>query len=684
MEHPTDRPASARTVAAARRTVFGFGVREIGIAIVALGVLAAAGVWTRNRVRSDDHSVHELKAELAVREDAAGYYREKFAGLAALAEQYRAAAEGQRDETARNWARERSRRFDLLLARFDHEKEARLAQAAAKEVARLLAQGSIDAARARLQQIPPVTFPSVAEFERLRAELYEAPLAEFSRQNPALYRAFRQFEPAVARRDELALRSEIAAANTENVTPQTMLKVELLTSVAAPDDPVVAEWSAMTSAIDYFEDPDGPTLAHWRRAQQALRANDSDGAAREMQAIIISKVRTRQPFRAAYGRALLRSRPDNVDEAYPYLAEAASAGDKQARAWVANEDFRQGRFAKAKAWLEAALNEGDRAAVPLLLDLHEKHADALPSDPEHDIGVLRRVTDQPEAPAEAWLLLGRLYERADVPGSAPKAYACFVTAASKGSSVGSAEVARCALRAIGTPENLEQARDAACKAFAAGERDRSVDILNELMRRAPERTAGAVQRMFEHEQSSGPAGYMETRIVDGPGVTQLKGALARYLDRIGMYGAAARLYASSPDAASAQRRAELTLAHPCQTCGGKGKVLVSAPCPTCDGKGRQVCSFCGGNGFTWVPGSPPCTVCGGAGTVIQDRKPVACSTCGGTGKGKGSVVKQDCTHCEHGYIRCAACDNGVIKVPTECPDCHGRGSWSLVDRSPAE
>jgi hypothetical protein len=280
MEPPTDRPASARTAAAARRTVFGFGVREIGVAVVALGVLAAAGLWTKTRVRSDDRPLRELKAELAVREDAASYYREKFAGLAALVEQYRSASEGLRDETIRNWSRERSRRFDLLLARFDHEKEARLAEAMAKEVARLLAQGSMDAARARLREIPSVTFPSVSEFERLRAELYETPLAEFSRQNPALYRAFRQFEPVAARRDELALRSEIAAANTENVTPQTMLKVELLTSVAAPDDPVVAEWSAMTSAIDYFEDPDGPTLAHRRRAQQALRANDSDGAAR--------------------------------------------------------------------------------------------------------------------------------------------------------------------------------------------------------------------------------------------------------------------------------------------------------------------------------------------------------------------------------------------------------------------
>ncbi len=66
--------------------------------------------------------------------------------------------------------------------------------------------------------------------------------------------------------------------------------------------------------------------------------------------------------------------------------------------------------------------------------------------------------------------------------------------------------------------------------------------------------------------------------------------------------------------------------------------------------------------------------------MVQDRRVVACSACGGTGKGKGSVIKQDCTHCDHGYVPCSECKNGVITITKECPDCHGHGSWTLIDR----
>jgi DnaJ-class molecular chaperone len=110
-------------------------------------------------------------------------------------------------------------------------------------------------------------------------------------------------------------------------------------------------------------------------------------------------------------------------------------------------------------------------------------------------------------------------------------------------------------------------------------------------------------------------------------------------------------------------------------------VQVSVPCPTCGGTGKHICSFCGGTGYILVPGSPPCPTCGGSGTMVQDRKVVVCAACGGTGKGKGSVIKQDCSHCNHGYIKCTDCVDGVIKVTKECPDCHGKGTWSLVDRS---
>jgi DnaJ-class molecular chaperone len=65
---------------------------------------------------------------------------------------------------------------------------------------------------------------------------------------------------------------------------------------------------------------------------------------------------------------------------------------------------------------------------------------------------------------------------------------------------------------------------------------------------------------------------------------------------------------------------------------------------------------------------------------MQNRKLVACAACGGTGKGKGNVIKQDCPHCDHGYIRCTECNNGVIKVTKECPDCHGKGTWTWAEK----
>lgn len=681
MQHPTEGPASKPAAAAARRVVFGFGVREIGVGVVALAILAATGLWLRERSRQGERELNVIRSELATYEESAAVYRVRMAELQARASELRHWADAQTTEPTRTWTRERARRFEALAARVSREKEARVASAAAKEIALLCSRGEIAAAHARLRQVPDVKFPPTAEFEALRLETYEAPLAEFSRQNPEFYKAFRQHEPEAARRDEMKLRQEIAAASQEAVTPQLMLRLELLAAVAAPDDPVVAEWSALTSAIDYFDNPDPLTLAAWRRAQQAVRAKDWDGAAREMQSIIKSKVRTRQPFRAAFGRALLRSRPENAAEAYPYLAEAAASGDKQARNWVAQEDVRQGRYAQAKRWLEAAVVEGDAEAVPMLLDLHENHASAIPRDPAHDAAIIERVANGPDAPAAASLVLGRMYERGDVAGSTPaRAYASYARAAAKGSPTAQAEQARCALRGIGIPENLELARDSACRAFAAGEREKSVGILSELMNRAPDRTAAAVQRMFEQELVGTGGGYTETRTVDGPGVTQLKGQVARYLDQVGMFGAAAKLYAGSQDPAALRRHAELTRVRACQTCGGKGKVQVPAPCPTCGGKGKQICGFCGGSGFILAPGAPPCSTCGGAGTMLQDRRVVACSTCAGTGKGKGSL-KQDCTHCDDGHIRCVECDGGAIKVPKDCPECRGQGSWSLAEKA---
>jgi TPR repeat protein len=680
MDFPTDRPPSAPVAAAARRVVLGFGIREIGLGALGLAVLAATGVWLHRHFSHADDELAAIRVQLAARADAMDSYRQRFAALRWDAVQIRRWAEAQNAEPLRTWARERARRFDAMVAQVNHEWEANAFANGRAQIEELCAHGDVAAAKARLGELPVVVFPPAAELQALRQRMYEAPLAEFSRQNPDYYRAFRRLEPEASMQDEAALRAEITKAG-DNVTPQLMLKVDLLAAVAAPDDPVVAEWSALASAMDYFENPDPATLAHWRKARHAIRANDWGTAANEMQSIVTAKVRTRQPFRASYGIVLLRSRPDQPAEAYPYLAEAAAAGDKSARSWVAQQDYAEKRYPQAKRWIEAAVADGDLATLPLLLELYDQHANEIPREPAREAAMLERVSDRPDAPPEAALLLGRMYERGDPPGStAAKAFAAYDRAAAKGSAKGNAEVARCALRGIGTAENLELARDAACRAFAGGEREQSAALLIELMKRVPDRTAGAIERLFGTENVTTAAPYLVRTIVDGPGVAQLKAALAAYYDQIGQYGTAAKFYAGVKDAAAVQRHAELMAVHVCETCGGLGKIEASAPCPTCGGTGKQICSFCGGTGFIFAPGTPPCSTCGGSGTIVQDRKVVTCSTCGGTGKGKGSVIKQDCTHCEHGYIRCTECTNGTIKVTKECPDCHGRGSWSLAER----
>jgi hypothetical protein len=681
MEIPTDRPASAPVAAAARRVVFGFGVREIGIGALAIAVLAAAGVWFHKRWAGNERELAAIRTELALKADAAEVYREHFAEIQDTAVQLHAWAESQNTEPVRTWARERVRRYDALVDRVDQEETAQKFAAIKAEVEELCARGEIAAAQAKLSALPELTFPVPTEFSRLKHDVYEVPIAQFSRQNPDFYRALHDFEPAAAKQDEAALRGEITRSG-DAVTPQLMLKVDLLAAVAPSDDPVVSDWSALASAMDYFDGPDADTLAHWRRTQHALQAKDYQTAANEMQAIAISKVRTRQPFRAAFGRVLLKCRPDQPGEAYPYLVEAASAGDKQARLWVAQQDVQQKRYAQARRWLEAGVADGDGDSIPVLLQLYEQHIDEMLRDPLREAGTLERITDRPDAPADAWLMLGRLYERDDPRGSSKgKAFGCYQQAAAKGSAKGQAEVARCALEGAGTPQDLDLARDAACAAFAAGARAEAVPVLIELMRKVPARSAGAIAQLFGHEDVHTAVPYTETTTVVGPGVAQLKSMLAQYFDQIGKFGAAARFYGGANDGAAMRRHGELTAVHVCATCGGTGKVDDSAPCPTCGGTGRQICSFCGGSGFIYVPGVPPCPTCGGSGTMMQDRKLVACAACGGSGKGKGSVIKQDCSHCEHGYIRCPDCINGSIKITKECPDCHGHGTWTMADRA---
>ena len=680
MELPTERPPPAATAAAARRVLFGFGAREIGVAVGAAAVIALAATWYRHDSKRSAAEAAQFRAELAMQSDVADVYRDRMASLRTEAAQLRREAEAASEEPARAWSRERARRFESLIAALEHRATEQTFDLARRQAAEAAENGDLAAAKTALSKAAPPVFPPLSEYERLRDELYQQPLAEFSRQSPDLYRAFRAREPELARRDEQKLRAEIAAVGSTEVTPQTMLKVDLLAAVAAPGDPQVTDWAALAGAMDYFENPDGATLAAWRRAQHAVRTNDWAAAAAEMRAINKTTARTRAPFRAAFGRALLHTQPDDPAHAYSFVAEAARAGDKSARLWLAQEDVRQRRYAQAERWLEAAATDGDPQAVAQLVDLYANKPAELGIEPRQRVTVLERVVTAPEAPAEALVALGRLYEQYDPRGSAAKAVACYRRAA-KRSAAANLELARCALAGIGMQPSAGEARIAACDAFKAGETEAAAAVLSEVMRRAPEGNARAIAALFGIDSQTTKSPFLNTDVVIGPGCRALRAQLARYFDQMGDFARAAQLYTGATDSAAEHRRAELTRAHACDTCGGTGKVSEWADCPTCGGTGKQICSYCGGTGVVYVPGTPPCATCGGSGTIVQDRKVVSCGACGGTGHGKASVIPQPCTHCDHGYIRCRDCTNGHIRVTKECPDCHGRGAWTLVERT---
>ncbi len=653
------------------------------IGVVGLGAVVTTGSWFKRQTDARQQAeAHAIQAEVAGLKKQVDQYRERFENLRWNAAKMRAYADTTAAEPLKTWARERAGKFEALVAQIDQTAVDATFTAQAAEIENLCKQGKAADARDRLLRLRPAKFPSPTEFRELQAEVYLKPLANFSRQNPAYYRALQTFEPEAAKEDIASLRTQLAAADMETITPQSLVMFELLSAVAAPNDPVLADWSAVTSAADYFENPDATTLKRWREAKKALRVEDWQTAIARMQSITLSTVRTRQPFRAAYGRTILKNTPDQTGAAYPLMLEAAAAGDADARSWVAQEDIGRGRYGEALRWLEASVSDGEVAAIPQLLKLYSMNADSAPRDLAREAGMLHRITIAPDAPPLASMLLARLYESGQGTRPAPeKAFTCYLRAANQQLAAAWIQAARCYLRGIGTPVDFDQARDWAARAYAAGEREESVPMLIELMQRAPDRTAAGVQELFEHEQIAAPGGFQDIRS-EGPGVAQLRMQVAKFLDQKGAFGAAARLYAQtgSHDATAAQRHAELTTVHPCETCVGAGKVQSSVPCPTCDGKGTVTCHACDGRGYNLIPGAPPCTTCGGSGSMIQEGRRATCSACAGTGKGKGSEIKQTCVQCAHGRAPCRECVGGRIKLTKECPECHGTGARALADQ----
>ena len=685
MEDPAGSSSPAvDSGAASPRPASGWSVARIPllVGVIGLGAMVSTGVWTKRR--ADERAVAAVQAvHVAVdaHESELGDFRGRMINLEWQAGKLRAQAYAASTEPEKSWLRESSRLFDSLVATIEREAGEKEILAELAEIRALANRGDPEAAARKMKRLRAVRFPEPDAFRRIKAEIYERPLAQFSRQNPAYYRVFKEHEPDAARADAAALRESLQAVGVESMTPQALLGFELFAAVAQPHDPLVADWQTLTTAADFFEDPDQETLTRWRQAQEAVRALDWPTAVARMQSIIHSAARTRQPFRAAYGKAILKNRPGDTVAAYPFMQEAAAAGDVAARAWVSDVDVADGRFDAALPLLEARVADGENGAIPSLLAIYAMPVERVVRDREREFGTLLRIVANPDAPPLASMLLARHYEERDGDSqAAANALACYVRAAEQQHQPALMEVARCCFEGIGTAPDLRAAGAWAAKAFESGERARSVPMLLELMRRAPEAVAKAIQQMFSHEHVASPGGYTETR-VEASGVAQLQQRLAEYLDRKGDYGAAARFYAQSGsrDAKVARRLGELTTARPCGECGGDGKTVITSRCSTCNGKGSLLCGACDGRGYNLVVGAPPCPTCGGTGGMVQDGRAVACAACTGTGKGKDSVTKKACGHCAAGKVACRACTSGQIKVTKDCAACDGRGSKSLAD-----
>ncbi len=652
------------------------------IGVIGLGAAITTGVTTKRRDEARvGAEVQAIRAELKLLRSGVGEFRSKIEDFRWQAAKVRAQAMAATAEPEGSWRREQARLFEALV----QEVEARVDEGTfftgCAEVEALCEKKWVAAARERLRRVPELRFPAGEAFRGLHESVYARPLAQFSRQNPGYYRLLKENEPEIAGKDFASLRATLEKLGVAAMTPQAMLGFDLFAAVAPEDDPLLADWRTLATAADFFEDPDEPTIARWRRAQAAVRKADWSTAVAEMQAIERTKVRTRQAFRAAYGRAILRNTPDAEAEAYPYFQEAARGGDREARAWVSEQDFAAERYESARGWLEARIEDGEREAVEPLLKIYAMQRADLPRDLLRERGVLNRILAGADAPAEASMLLARNYEDPTAEPDGAKAFMFYLRAARGGHEPAWIEVAQRYAKGEGVAAEPAAAALWATKAFAAGERERSVPLLLELMQRSPERVVAQIQSMFERESVSAPGGYTETR-VEPSGVTQLKVLVARFLDRKGMFAQAAKVYEtlSGNDAGARQRLAELTAAHTCEECAGAGKVRTTPDCSICAGKGTIACGACSGRGYAMVPEVPACTTCVGAGGLVQDGRAVVCATCTGTGKGKPKVVRKPCASCAAGKVDCGTCEGGKLHVTKECARCRGKGTQALVDR----
>ena len=362
------------------------------IGVAGLGALVTTGSWFKRQADLRQQAeVQAITAEIVGLKNQATQYHERMANLRWNAAKVRAVADAEGAEPLKSWLRERSRKFDEFVDRIDQGGAEATFTRVAGEIDDLCRAGKVVDARKETLQLVAPKFPSAADFRELQQEFYIQPLAQFSRANPAYYRAFQTYETEAAKNDVAALRTQLATSNMDAITPQSLVMLELLSAVAAPDDPLLADLSSAASAADYFDNPDVATRRNWREATQAMRRSDWPTAFARMQSISLTTVRTRQPFRAAYGRAMLKNRPDDSAAAYPFMQEAAAAGDAEARSWVAQEDLAKGRFTDALRWLEASVAAGDVTAVPQLVKVYAMDRQAVPRDLVREAGFLQRI-----------------------------------------------------------------------------------------------------------------------------------------------------------------------------------------------------------------------------------------------------------------------------------------------------